>query len=150
MEFLPFFRAARRAARLAGCCAALLLACAAPASAQPASGAPAGLLADTVHALEGRLTYYARRLAGRPTASGERFDPEKMTMAHETLPFGTLVRVTNLLNRRSVVVRVNDRGAWSTDRIGDVSTAAARELGMLGRGVVRAQLELVEASHTPQ
>ncbi|MGC3984098.1 MAG: septal ring lytic transglycosylase RlpA family protein [Pseudorhodoferax sp.] len=86
-----------------------------------------------------------RRLAGRPTASGERFDPEKMTMAHETLPFGTLVRVTNMLNRRSVVVRVNDRGAWSADRIGDVSTAAARELGMLRRGVVRAQLELVDA-----
>lgn len=139
MKFLPI----ARFARLGGCCAALLLGCAAPAWAQPPVSE--GLVAETVHALEGRLTYYARRLAGRPTASGERFDPEKMTMAHDTLPFGTLVRVTNLLNRRSVVVRVNDRGAWSADRIGDVSTAAARELGMLRRGVVRAQLELVEA-----
>ncbi|GHC85377.1 hypothetical protein GCM10007320_30310 [Pseudorhodoferax aquiterrae] len=139
MKSLPIVRFAR----LGGCCAALLLACAAPARAQPAGSE--GLVAETVHALEGRLTYYARRLAGRPTASGERFDPEKMTMAHDTLPFGTLVRVTNLLNRRSVVVRVNDRGAWSADRIGDVSTAAARELGMLQRGVVRAQLELVQA-----
>ncbi|CAN7497736.1 septal ring lytic transglycosylase RlpA family protein [Pseudorhodoferax sp. LjRoot39] len=143
MKSLPIVRIAR----LGCCCAALLLACTAPARAQPA--AAEGLVAGTVHALEGRLTYYARRLAGRPTASGERFDPEKMTMAHETLPFGTLVRVTNLLNRHSVVVRVNDRGAWSADRIGDVSTAAARELGMLRRGVVRAQLELVEAIDGP-
>lgn len=139
MSLLPI----TRFARMGGCCAVLLLACAPQAWAQPP--ASEGLVAETVHALEGRLTYYARRLAGRPTASGERFDPEKMTMAHDNLPFGTLVRVTNLLNRRSVVVRVNDRGAWSADRIGDVSTAAARELGMLQRGVVRAQLELVQA-----
>ncbi|KQP50060.1 hypothetical protein ASF44_01150 [Pseudorhodoferax sp. Leaf274] len=126
-------------------CTALLLACAAAAGAQPSAPAPSGLVAETMHALEGRLTYYARRLAGRPTASGERFDPDQMTMAHMTLPFGTLVRVTNVLNQRSVVVRVNDRGAWGASRIGDVSTAAARELGMLGRGIVRAQLEVLHA-----
>lgn len=130
--------------------AALLLGCAAVAGAQPSTHSTASLVADTVHALEGRLTYYARRLAGRLTASGERFDPEAMTMAHKTLPFGTLVRVTNQANRRSVVVRVNDRGAWAGDRVGDVSMAAARELGMLRRGVVRAQLEVLEAgSDTP-
>lgn len=138
------------AALLLACAAALLLACSAAVAAQPPAASPvdrmAERVADTVHALEGRLTFYARRLAGRPTASGERFDPEKMTMAHETLPFGTLVRVTNLLNLRSVVVRVNDRGAWSADRIGDVSTAAARELGMLGRGVVRAELQVLPAA----
>nr|WP_186329616.1 septal ring lytic transglycosylase RlpA family protein [Variovorax boronicumulans] len=136
------------ASLLARTCAALLLACSATAGAQPPTETAGGLVADTVHALQGRLTFYARRLAGRPTASGERFDPEKMTMAHETLPFGTLVRVTNLRNLRSVVVRVNDRGAWSTDRIGDVSTAAARELGMLGHGVVRAELQVLSAGES--
>jgi rare lipoprotein A len=123
--------------------AALLLACAAAAGAQPAAASTAGRMADAVHALEGRLTYYARRLAGRPTASGERFDPEAMTMAHMTLPFGTLVRVTNPANQRSVVVRVNDRGAWAADRIGDVSIAAARELGILRRGIARVRLEVL-------
>lgn len=121
---------------------ALLLCCAAGAGAQ----APAGRVADAVHALEGRLTYYAQRLAGRTTASGERFDHDQMTMAHKTLPFGTLVRVVNPANQRSVVVRVNDRGAWAADRIGDVSIAAARELGMLRRGIARVRLEVLGAA----
>lgn len=128
--------------------AALLLAGAATAGAQPAveqhPRTTAMRLADSVHALEGRLTYYARRLAGRPTASGERFDPEALTMAHGTLPFGTRVRVVNPANQRSVVVHVNDRGAWRADRIGDVSIAAARALGMLRKGVVHARLEVLE------
>lgn len=126
--------------------AALLLAGAAAVRAQDTQQAAAGTarLSDTVHALEGRLTYYARRLAGRPTASGERFDPEELTMAHATLPFGTRVRVFNPANQRSVVVRVNDRGAWCADRIGDVSVAAARGLGMLRQGVVRVRLEVLD------
>ena len=64
-------------------------------------------------------------------------------MAHKTLPFGTKVRVTNAGNQRSVVVRVNDRGPTQPDRVGDVSRAAARELGMLRSGVIDAQLEVV-------
>jgi rare lipoprotein A len=64
-----------------------------------------------------------------------------MTMAHRTWPFGTRVKVTNLRNRRSVVLRVNDRGPVDTARIGDVSEAAARELGMWRRGLARATLE---------
>lgn len=125
---------------LAHACAALLLAGAGAAHAQPSASAR---VADAVHALEGRVTYYARRLAGRPTASGERFDPEAMTMAHSTLPFGTLVRVTNPANEHSVVVRINDRGAWAADRIGDLSFAAARELGILRKGVARLRLEVL-------
>lgn len=121
--------------------AALLLACAATAGTAPPSPAS---VSDAVHALEGRLTYYARRLAGRPTANGERFDPEAMTMAHKTLPFGTLVRVTNRANQRSVVVRVNDRGPWTAGRIGDVSVAAARELGMLRKGIARVRMEVLD------
>ena len=64
-------------------------------------------------------------------------------MAHKTLPFGTKVRVTNLKNKRSVVLRVNDRGPMQADRIGDVSVAAARKLGMLRSGVVSAKIEVV-------
>ena len=67
-----------------------------------------------------------------------------MTMAHPTLPFDTRVRVTNLHNRRSVVLRVNDRGPFHADRIGDVTEAAARELGIWRRGTGRASLEVVE------
>ena len=66
-----------------------------------------------------------------------------MTMAHRTLPFGTCVRVTNLRNRRSVVLRVNDRGPVNTTRVGDVSEAAAKELGMWRRGLTQASLEVV-------
>ena len=67
-----------------------------------------------------------------------------MTMAHPTLPFDTRVKVTNLRNKRWVVLRVNDRGPFHGDRIGDVSEAAARELGIWRRGTVRASLEVVE------
>lgn len=94
--------------------------------------------------LRGRVSWYGRRFAGRVTASGEVFDAEALTMAHRALPFGTRVRVTNLRNRRSVVVRVNDRGPHTGGRIGDVSLAAARALGMLRNGVVEARLELLD------
>jgi rare lipoprotein A len=88
----------------------------------------------------GKIAYYGKKFAGRKTASGERFNPNAMTMAHKTLPFGTLVRVTNPANKRSVVVRVNDRGPTTPDRVGDVSLAAAQKLGMLKGGVIDANL----------
>lgn len=91
----------------------------------------------------GRIAYYGRKFAGRRTASGERFDPEAMTMAHRTLPFGTRVRVTNLENGKSVIVRVNDRGPSTQGRIGDVSQAAAEQLEMVQDGVVDARLEVL-------
>jgi rare lipoprotein A len=91
----------------------------------------------------GRIAYYGRKFAGRRTASGERFDPEAMTMAHRTLPFGTRVRVTNLENGKSVIVRVNDRGPSTQGRIGDVSQAAAEQLEMVQAGVVDARLEVL-------
>ena len=91
----------------------------------------------------GKLAYYGRKFAGRKTASGERFNPAAMTMAHKTLPFGTKVKVTNLKNNRSVVVRVNDRGPTTPDRMGDVSQAAAQQLRMLRSGVVEAKFEVV-------
>ena len=99
--------------------------------------------ASTAYAFEGKVSYYGSAFAGRKTASGERVNPSALTMAHKTLPFGTMVRVTNLQNNRSVVVRVNDRGPHMADRVGDVSAGAAQELGMLRSGVVKARLEVV-------
>src|SRR5688572_28391608 len=90
----------------------------------------------------GIVSLYGHAFAGRKTASGETFDPEALTMAHRTLPFGTRVRVTNLENRRSVDVVVNDRGPFVRDRIGDLSVAAARRIGMLNDGVVEATIEV--------
>lgn len=91
----------------------------------------------------GRISLYSHEFAGRPTASGERFDPEALTMAHRTLPFGTRVKVTNLENRQSVEVVVNDRGPFIRGRIADLSLAAARRIGMITDGVVDAVLEIV-------
>jgi rare lipoprotein A len=70
------------------------------------------------------------------TASGERFAPERLTAAHRTLPFGTMVRVTNMRNGRSVVVRINDRGLFNKQRIIDVSPAAAKQLQFSGLTLV--------------
>ena len=75
-------------------------------------------------------SYYGKELAGRRTASGERFNPGAMTAAHRTLPFGTRVRVTNTHNGRSVIVRINDRGPFVKGRSIDLSSGAARAIGM--------------------
>jgi rare lipoprotein A len=114
-----------------------VLAAPAKAAAKEAVKAAAG------DASEGKVAFYGRKFAGRKTASGERFNPNAMTMAHKTLPFGTLVKVTNLKTKRSVVVRVNDRGPSTPDRIGDVSSAAATKLKMRRSGVIDAKLEVV-------
>ena len=78
------------------------------------------------------------------TANGEIFDKNELTMAHNKLPFGSRVRVTNLNNGRSVIVRVNDRGPFVAGRVGDLSRAAAEEIGMVDHGVVVARLEVLE------
>jgi len=75
------------------------------------------------------------------TASGERSGPHELTAAHRTLPFGTKVLVTNVGNGRSVIVRINDRGPFGRGRIIDVSTAAARQLGMIASGTARVTVE---------
>ena len=77
------------------------------------------------------------------TASGERFDKRKLTAAHRTLPMNTRVRVTNLRNNKSVIVRINDRGPYSKSRIIDVSEAAAKVLDMIDAGVVPVVLQVV-------
>ncbi len=91
----------------------------------------------------GTIAWYGRMFTGLPTASGEPFDPDALTMAHLTLPFGTRVRVTNLGNKRQVIVTVNDRGPFVPGRIADVSLGAARQLQMVRAGIARARLEIL-------
>jgi rare lipoprotein A len=93
--------------------------------------------------LEGMASYYADEFHGRTTANGETYDMHNLTAAHRTLPFNTRVRVTNLSNNRSVVVRINDRGPFVSDRIIDLSLRAAQELSMVGPGTARVALELL-------
>lgn len=103
-------------------------------------------IADIVDETEigsGVASYYGNELAGNRTASGERFDPGQLTAAHRSLPFGSMVRVTNTSNGDSVVVRINDRGPFSRGRVIDVSTAAAREIGMHRSGTARVKLALL-------
>jgi rare lipoprotein A len=94
----------------------------------------------------GMASWYGRQHQGRSTASGEAFDMNQLTAAHRTLPFGSRVRVTNLENGRSVVVRVNDRGPFTGQRILDVSLAAAKALGMVGAGVTRVEMVVLGES----
>jgi rare lipoprotein A len=92
---------------------------------------------------QGEASYYGTELAGNRTASGERFDPNAFTAAHRTLPLGTRVRVTNIANGRSVIVRVNDRGPFVHSRLIDVSLGAAREIQMVRSGKAQVRLEIV-------
>ncbi|MBI5475546.1 MAG: septal ring lytic transglycosylase RlpA family protein [Ignavibacteriales bacterium] len=93
---------------------------------------------------EGVASYYADDYHGRKTSNGEEYDMNAMTAAHQTLPFNTKVRVTNLQNGTSVIVRINDRGPFKDNRIIDVSYAAAKELGMIGPGTAKVKLQIIE------
>jgi len=89
----------------------------------------------------GNASWYGRKFHGRPTSSGEPFDMFKLTAAHRSLPIPTYLKVTNLDNGRSTIVRVNDRGPFHADRIIDLSYAAAVKLGFADRGTARVRLE---------
>ena len=95
---------------------------------------------------QGEASYYGHELAGNRTASGERFNPQALTAAHRSLPMGTRLRVTNMANGRSVVVRINDRGPFVRSRIIDVSLAAAREIQMVRSGKAQVKLEILRIS----
>jgi len=97
--------------------------------------------AATPMASQGLASFYSE---GARTASGEKFDANELTAAHPTLPFGTRLRVTNVATGRSVTVRVNDRGPYVAGRVVDVSYSAANALGMVGRGVAKVKLDVVE------
>ena len=92
----------------------------------------------------GYASYYSKKFKGRRTASGEIFDPMKLTAAHRKLPFGTLVKVTNLENHKSVIVRINDRGPFIKGRIIDLSYKAALKIGLVSKGVAKVKLEVIK------
>jgi len=96
----------------------------------------------------GLASWYGAKHHGKRTASGEIFDQKKFTAAHRTLPWGSIVKVTNLDNGKSVEVRINDRGPFSKGRIIDVSRAAARALGMVESGVSPVRMELLVPGET--
>lgn len=91
----------------------------------------------------GLASYYSDRFHGRRTASGERYNRDALTAVHNSFPFGTLLRVTNLRNHRSVLVRVNDRSSRRQGRLLDLSKRAARELGFVGTGLTLVKLEVI-------
>jgi rare lipoprotein A len=91
----------------------------------------------------GLASYYGRELAGNRTASGERFNPSDLTAAHRTLPLGSKVRVTNTKTGESIIVRINDRGPFHSNRLIDLSEAAAREVGIRAAGSGRVELAVL-------
>lgn len=91
----------------------------------------------------GLASWYGADFQGKPTASGQIFDEEKLTAAHRTLPLRSRVRVTNLENGRSVEVRINDRGPYVQGRVLDLSTRAAKTLGMQKEGLALVRIELL-------
>ena len=95
---------------------------------------------DSLRTVIGKASYYASKFHGRRTANGEVFSNKKMTAAHLKLPFGTIVKVTNLDNGRTVIVKVNDRGPHTKAFIIDVSQAAAKELGFYTKGVAKVEI----------
>ena len=92
---------------------------------------------------KGQASYYADKFHGKATASGEKYDKTKMTCAHRTFAFGTVLRVTNTANGKSVAVRVNDRGPVKEGRIVDVSRAAANKLDMISAGVINCTVQVI-------
>lgn len=98
---------------------------------------------DSIRIVRGKATYYASKFHGRRTTNGEIFSNNKMTAAHLTLPFGTMVRVTNIDNGRTIDVRVNDRGPHNKSFIIDISQAAAKEIGIYSRGVGNVEIRYI-------
>ncbi len=96
---------------------------------------------DTLYKQTGMASFYAHKFHGRKTASGEIFSKDSLTAAHKYLPFGTRVRVTNLKNNQSVIVKVNDRGMKGTNRIIDLSPAAAQKIDMIRHGLIKVKIE---------
>lgn len=122
----------------------LLLAACAPEAPPPPPPAPPAPSFSQV----GVASYYASKFENRKTADGERFKSDRFTAAHRTLPLGTMVRVTNLVNRRSVIVRINDRGPFARHRIIDLSPAAAQAIGVRDQGLMRVRVDVVSEEAT--
>jgi len=117
---------------------------------EPAAAAPAVVQRQTPSLAEtGTASWYGSWHQGRLTASGERFNARAFTAAHRSLPFGTIIRVTNLATGETVKVRVNDRGPYIRGRTLDLSAAAAKALGITKDGVARVRIEMYAADQLP-
>ncbi len=101
---------------------------------------PVALQSEETEGAVGTASYYAKRYNGRRTNSGQRYDPTKLTAAHPTLPHGTRVRVVNLANGKDVIVTINDRCRNRKQPFIDLSRAAAKQLGFLGKGLARVRI----------
>lgn len=129
-----------------------------PASEAPPAAAPAPvpepLPAEAAPArdegVQGVASYYAKRFNGRPTTSGVPYDPDKLTAAHQSLPFGTRVKVVNLANGREVTVTVNDRCRKRTFPFIDLSRAAAQRLGFFGKGITKVRIIPIGKEEEPK
>lgn len=126
---------------------AILCGCAAPRQApQPAPPPPAPVVSAPApdaptFTQQGRASWYGNFHQGQKTANGEIYDMNQLTAAHRSLPFGSVVRVTNLQSGQSVKVRINDRGPRIKNRVIDLSASAARQLGMTERGIAQVKIE---------
>jgi rare lipoprotein A len=94
--------------------------------------------------IQGKASFYGSEFNGRKTANGEIYDETALTAAHRTLPFGTVLRVTNLRNGLSVIVRINDRGPFHPDRVLDLSKTAAEEINLIMYGVTDIEAEILD------
>jgi rare lipoprotein A len=113
-----------------------------------AQSPPASIGAST-EPIKGFCVYYKDKFQGHVVASGEKYDKEALTAAHRTLPFGTMINVTNMENNKSVVVRVNDRSPHngSKAKIIEITSRAAKEIDMIKKGKVKCQIEVVESGN---
>jgi rare lipoprotein A len=112
-----------------------------------ATPVPAG---NPIRVWVGTASWYGQDFQGRTTASGEPFDMNANTAAEPNLPFGSVVRLTNMRTRKAQLVRINDRGPYVDGRDIDVSYRVACQLGMLGHGVSRLRIELLEVPSRPE
>lgn len=103
------------------------------------------LQAQDTFSQKGIASFYSDKFEGKATASGEKYRAGRMTAAHRSLPFGTVVKVINLQNGKSVEVKINDRGPFVEGRIIDLSRAAAEELGIINQGLAEVRLEVIDA-----
>ena len=127
-----------------GCAVAALVALSAPSVASPPASATSDAPVPPITKGErGIASWYGEECQGNLTANGEIYDINGLTAAHRELPLGTKVKVTNLRNNRTIVLRVNDRGPFTPGRFLDVSMAAAKQLGFLGSGTALVEVEIV-------
>jgi rare lipoprotein A len=115
-----------------------------PESKKPEESRPPAATGRILLTLEGVASYYAEDFHGKLTSNGETYDMNGLTAAHRTFPFGTKVRVTNLENGKSVIVRINDRGPFKEGRIIDLSRGAAEQIDLIPTGTTRVKLEVLQ------